>query len=173
MIRDIILALVVIISVYTDLTEQKILNKVVLPGVLLGFGVNIYYMGGPGLLFSGKGVLVGMGLLLIPFILGGMGAGDVKLLGAIGAIKGTQFVFNTFIGTALAGGLIAIIVIITRKKFLSTLKRIGIGLYIVFTSKNVNAIKNMEQDDEKGYFPYGLAISVGTLIAYMVRWGKW
>lgn len=170
MLINILLALVVMISLFTDLINHKILNVIVIPGAILGFIINVDYTGWQGFLFSGKGLLVGIGLLLIPFIMGGLGAGDVKLLGAIGAIKGTEFVFNTFLGTALAGGIIAVIVFLTRKKFLSSIKKIGAGLYIIIIGKDLSALKNLQQYNESsGYFPYGLAISAGTLAAFLLR----
>lgn len=165
---DIVLGLTVFISLITDLKEQKIYNKVVFPAILAGFAINIYNSGWNGFLFSGKGLLVGAGLLFIPFLLGGMSAGDVKLLGAIGAIKGMVFVFYAFIGTALAGGIVALMIMITRKKFLAFLNRIGAGLYIIFTTKNINSIKNTDLN-ETNFFPYGLAITLGTVAAYVMR----
>ena len=61
-----------------------------------------------GLSISIAGLVIGMALLYLPYAAGGMGAGDVKFLGAIGAIKGPWFVFITFLATAIIGGIMAI-----------------------------------------------------------------
>ncbi|MFK4998209.1 prepilin peptidase [Bacillus sp. N9] len=65
--------------------------------------------------FSGKGFLVGFALLLIPYLLGGMGAGDVKLMAAIGALMGTTFVLYSFVYIALIGGFISIFLIMKNR----------------------------------------------------------
>ena len=46
--------------------------------------------------------------MFIPFALGGMGAGDVKLMGVVGALKGPEFVWVAFLASAMAGGILAI-----------------------------------------------------------------
>ena len=84
--------------------------------------ITIYTSGFEGFLFSGKGFLVGLGLLMIPYLLGGMGAGDVKLMAAIGALMGTSFVFYSFIYTALIGGLIALLLIFKKRGFMNSIK---------------------------------------------------
>jgi prepilin peptidase CpaA len=48
-------------------------------------------------------------LLVIPFALGGIGAGDVKLLGIIGALKGPDFVFIAFLAAAITGGIMSVV----------------------------------------------------------------
>ena len=110
-----ILAITLIISFITDIRKRRILNIVTLPAILIGL---IYYTvtsGFEGFLFSGKGLLVGFLILLIPYLLGGMGAGDVKLMAAIGALTGTSFVIESFLYTAIIGGLIAIILNFEKK----------------------------------------------------------
>jgi prepilin peptidase CpaA len=164
---NLLLLIVVTISLVTDLRERKIYNKVVFPGILCGLVLNSYYSGLDGLVFSLKGFALGIGLLLIPLVLGGMGAGDVKLLGAIGAIKGPAFVFTAFLGTALAGGAIAVLILMKQKRFLLSVRRILAGLYIMFTSKDVKALETLESTEYSNIFPYGVAIAVGTLVAYI------
>ncbi len=74
--------------IITDIKERKILNIVTLPTIIFGL-IIIYYSSWFGRIsFSGKGFLLVLGYLLIPYLLGGMGAGDVKLMAAIGALNG-------------------------------------------------------------------------------------
>ncbi len=166
---DIAVAVVVIVSVYTDLKERKIYNVVVLSGALGGLLLNLMIHGSTGILFSLKGLGAGLGLLFIPFMLGGFGAGDVKLLGAIGALKGTVFVCKVFLATGIAGGVLAVLVLIKQKKLLATIKRIGISFYLMVTSVfKVNTLKNLDKAEFHESLPYGLAIGIGTLAAYLV-----
>ncbi|WP_418791043.1 A24 family peptidase [Phosphitispora sp. TUW77] len=166
---DIAVAVVVIISVYTDLKERKIYNVVILSGVLVGLLLNLLNYGGSGVLFSLKGLGAGLGLLFIPFALGGFGAGDVKLLGTIGALKGTLFVCKVFLATGIAGGVLAVFVLVKQKKLLTTLKRIGLSFFLLITSVfKVNTLKNLDKAEFHESLPYGLAIGIGTLAAYLV-----
>jgi prepilin peptidase CpaA len=101
-----------VLAVIYDQRERRIPNILILVGLVLGLSWNIYGAGFPGLLFSLQGLAAGLALLFIPFALGGMGAGDVKLLGMVGAFKGAVFAFHTFIAMALWGGLVAVILLI-------------------------------------------------------------
>ena len=75
---------------------------------LAGLAYHVLLFGLQGLGFSFGGIFLGIALLLIFYILGGMGAGDVKLLGAAGAWLGPAGVFQAFVFTAALGGLYAI-----------------------------------------------------------------
>lgn len=166
---DIILAVVVIIAVYTDLKSRKIYNIVVIPAAVAGVIIYTLSSGQAGLYFSLKGLGAGLGLLFIPFILGGFGAGDVKLMGAIGALKGVLFVFKVFLAAGVAGGVIAVLVLLKQRRLLSTLKRVWQSLYVLAGSVfKVNTLKSLDKAEYHESLPYGLAIGIGTLLAYLV-----
>ena len=99
------------IASYTDLKFARIPNKLTLSAAALGFIINFIFKGTSGLLFSAAGLAAGLGLLLIPYLLGGIGGGDVKLLAATGAIGGAKFVFFTTLFGALAGGVLALVIL--------------------------------------------------------------
>ena len=76
-----------------------------------GLLYHLHAAGMNGLIFSLSGILAGAGLLLLFHLLGGMGAGDVKLMAAVGAILGPTDVFTAFLYSALIGGLYALVVL--------------------------------------------------------------
>jgi prepilin peptidase CpaA len=160
-----LLWIIVLISLYTDLKTRKIYNKVVLPGMVLGLALNGLEGGAAGMLFSLKGLGVGLGIFFLPFLLGGIGAGDVKLLGTIGAIKGPLFVLWTGLGTGVAGGIIALIILIRRGQLVAALKRIWFSVFLFFGGAKANSFQVLDKDEYSGAFPYGMAISVGTFVA--------
>jgi prepilin peptidase CpaA len=88
---DFVLLIVILICLVTDLRERRIYNKIVFPAVAAGIILNTAQFGLPGLRTSITGLLIGVMLFIVPFALGGLGAGDVKLLGAVGALKGPPF----------------------------------------------------------------------------------
>lgn len=164
-----LLCIVLIISVYTDLRYKKIYNWLLIPATLLALAFHLYQGGTGQLWWAVKGLLLGIGLLFIPFALGGMGAGDVKLLGFVGACGGPGFAWLAFLAAALAGGIIALVVLLINGRLLSTLKAVGLTfLSFVGAAPRVNILGSLESQNSLA-FPYGVAITAGTLVAYLVR----
>jgi prepilin peptidase CpaA len=168
MIINIILIGGLLISLITDVYKRRILNIITIPSILIAIVYYTVTLGVPGLIFSGKGFIVGLGLLLIPYLLGGMGAGDVKLMAAIGALMGTSFVFYSFIYTALVGGAIAIILIIKEKGFWHPLKSFLFNVTFFRSNLGSMIISKREQPSSIS-FPYGVAIVLGTFCTLI--WG--
>ena len=178
--NDIILLILITTSAYFDITKKKIPNFITFPVILWGLLTYTIVDGFEGLRFSGLGFLLGLLVFLLPFALGGMGGGDVKMMAAIGALKGWRFVLFTTIYTGLAGGVIVIFILIKEKKLLITLKRmlaiilkpIFFILTLTFNSdilKRVNTwLLNTQLDWEKKYIPYGVAIGIGAVLAYFI-----
>lgn len=160
-----ILGISLLISLFTDLKDRKILNIVTIPTIFFGLIYFSVTQGLNGFLFSLLGLLVGLCVLLIPFLLGGMGAGDVKLMGAIGALMGTSFVFYSFIYTALIGGFISLLLILKKKGIKNTIKPLFIK-YVLFKSKHSALSITKEKSIT---FPYGVAIVLGTVCTLV--WG--
>jgi prepilin peptidase CpaA len=152
-----LLVILLIICVITDLKERKIYNDVLVPFLLASWILHTFTNGVSGLLESLLGTLVGLGILLIPYLLGGMGAGDVKLLAVIGGIKGIEFVLMASLYMALAGGIIAIFVILFRKGFLRKI------MYLLHGLRHGMQLSLLEDKDTmKSTFPYGVAIAAGA-----------
>jgi prepilin peptidase CpaA len=165
----IVLGMVLIISLITDIKKRKILNIVTIPAIFIGLVFYIVTLGWEGFLFSGKGFLVGLGLLLIPYLLGGMGAGDVKLMAAIGSLTGASFTFNSFIFTGIIGGVIALILIIKSKGIINFIK--SLLLSIIYFRNNLGSMVRATKNNSKITFPYGVAIVLGTVCAFIVEGG--
>ncbi|MRH44310.1 prepilin peptidase [Aquibacillus halophilus] len=160
----IILGLVILISLITDLKDKKILNIVTFPAMIFGLSYYLFNQGWDGLLFSGLGFLVGLMVFLIPYLLGGMGAGDVKLMAAIGALTGASFVFYSALITSIIGGFIAIVLIIKRRGITFSIKSLFFS--IPFLSSNLGSMIVNSKDNSSISFPYGIAIFFGTIITF-------
>ncbi len=126
-----------------DVRTGRIPNKITFSCMLVGLAINTVCSGFKGLCSACFGILVGVLLLIIPFALGGMGAGDVKMLAAIGAINGSEFVLQAFLFGAVAGGILALV----SRPHAS-----------IFSNK-------------KSTIPYGVAMFFGTITAYMMSSG--
>lgn len=160
-----VVGLLVLLAIYSDLRWRKIPNCLTLPAIALGFLLNFLGNSWNGLVFAFFGLLVGMGLLMLPYLFGGMGGGDVKFLGALGAMLGSYAVLNVFLYTTLVGGVIAIVVAIANKSFVEMLKKVWLLLKCIFLFRAPLAGAGLFKKSLA--IPYGLAIGTGTFI-YLV-----
>lgn len=103
-----------------DCKYRKIPNWLNLSGLILGFGLNTLFFGGAGLLASAEGMLLAFAIYLPLFLVKGMGAGDVKLMAALGALVGPTNWFEIFLATSLVGGLAAAFLAFTKKRLNET-----------------------------------------------------
>ncbi len=159
--------LILLISTLTDLRSRKILNIVTMPAIILALAFHLITSGLDGLFFSGQGFLVGIGLLFIPFVMGGIGAGDVKLLAAVGAWKGTSFVLYTGIYAGIFGGLIALFILIKRKQLVFTVKNMLFSLLFLKSTKGSLEIPNDTQNNVS--IPYAIPIALGAFMTFIME----
>jgi prepilin peptidase CpaA len=92
-----------------DTIKAKIPNILNAGLAIAGPAFFFHTAGWTGLLTSLAGLVLGLGLLLLPWLMGGMGAGDVKALGALGALLGPRPLLHVFIYMGLIGGIMAIL----------------------------------------------------------------
>jgi prepilin peptidase CpaA len=99
----------VAVAALTDILKFKVHNVVTLPLLLLGLAYHGFMGGWPGFVLSLVGAAVGFGLLLVFYLMGGIGAGDVKLLTALGAwLQLPWLVLWVFLAASLAAGIYAL-----------------------------------------------------------------
>jgi len=111
-------------AVYTDLRSARVLNVTTIPGILLGLLLNGWMDGDVGVLRSLEGITLSMGFLVLSLTCGGcMGGGDIKLLGAVGALCGPKFLLISFCIAALAGGVMATAVAVRHRQFIAASTR--------------------------------------------------
>jgi len=152
---DSILLIALIISLITDLKSRLIYNVVTIPTAIIGFTLNGVFFGLDGLRNSAIGFTIGFAV----FLLFGMGGGDVKLMGAIGALKGWLFTLTSIMYIGVAGGLFAIIYLIWTGKFLKTLIN---TFNMVFKRSEFK-----KTEAQRIYLPYGPVIFIGVILTYL------
>lgn len=94
---------------YYDVRYRRIPNPFVLATLAGGLLINGLAGGGAGVLTSLGGCLLAFALMVVLHVLGTLGAADVKLFAAIGAVVGLKLVLPTFVAVALMGGALALI----------------------------------------------------------------
>ena len=100
--------IVVTLCAITDVLEHRVPNSILLPALLLAFLFNSLLAGLPGLLDCFLGLVLGMALLFPLYFLHGTSAGDVKLLGVVGALLGTKGALIAGIATLCFGGVLGV-----------------------------------------------------------------
>ena len=162
------LSILLLAAAIIDLKTYRIPNYLILSGILAALAFHFSSDGFNGLLFSFLGIVVGIGLLIIPYLMGGMGAGDAKLMGAVGGMLGPKGVFIAFLLTALVGGIYALGILAYYGGFRETLLRYLQMLKIFFLTGKVSYVSPPVQD-AKPRLRYGIAISLGTVIAVFMN----
>ena len=162
----VLLPLIVIAAVY-DLRYRRIPNWLTLSGIIGGLAMNMAMAPvWPGLKFSLLGFAIGFGVYFALYAIRAMGAGDVKLMAAVGSIVGWQNWFGIFVVTAVLGGLLAVILSVLRKRLGVTLWNVG---FILSEMKHGRpAYLGKEELDVKSEkalrMPHGAVIALGTII---------
>jgi prepilin peptidase CpaA len=163
---QVVLVAVVLLAGIYDVRSRRIPNWVSLSGIILGIGLNSFlYRGMPGLTLSLKGLSLAFGVYLVLYALHAMGAGDVKLMAAVGSVVGWRDWLGIFLITALIGGILALIVVLLRKRFRKTVVNVG---YILGEMAHARAahLSREELDVRSPYsmgLPHGAVIALGTV----------
>ncbi|MBN1622105.1 MAG: prepilin peptidase [Endomicrobiales bacterium] len=165
MMLDLILIIFISVSVYTDLRYRKVFNFITMPALILGVGFNLMYSGNNGLRESFYGILAGFGFLFLFYLMGGIGAGDVKFMAVIGAIKGYKFVLMGGIYGAVAAGIAAVLIMISKGRLRETSKKVLLALFCFASSRAKESIRFDEKDSV--YMPYTVFLSIGMIIRWV------
>jgi len=159
------LTLSLAVAAVIDLRSQRIPNLLTIPAALLALGYHLLIQGPQGLWFSLAGFGLGFGLMLVPFLCGVMGGGDVKLMAVVGAFLGPQTVLAAFLLTSLAGGAYALLVLARRPGLLrGVFARLRAALYATCATGEFS----YQPAQESAGLPklcYGLAIALGAVAA--------
>ena len=151
---------------YYDVRYRRIPNLFVLATLAGGLLLNTIYGGWQGGLASLTGCGLGLGLMLLLHVLGAMGAGDVKLFAAIGAVVGAKLVVPTFLVVALVGGVLAVYSMLRAGAARTTM--INVLHIFVGMLPGWKMPKFAVPADRRHTIPYGVAITSGTLISLVV-----
>jgi prepilin peptidase CpaA len=155
-----------IIIGYYDVRYRRIPNAFVLSALAAGLAMNAIFGGLPGVAASLGGCGLAFVLMFILHIFGAMGAGDVKLFAAIGAVTGAQLVFPTFLVVILTGGLLAIVSIIRAGTVRTTSHRV-LQIFVGMLP-GWQMPKFAVPADRTHTIPYGVAITMGSIISIAI-----
>jgi prepilin peptidase CpaA len=169
-----ILAIIlVLVAGLGDLRSRRIPNRLTVPALLIGLGVNGVLGGWHGLLVSFLGALAGLGVLLPVVLLRGLGAGDWKLMGALGAMVGPKKTITILVvALALAAGW-GVVEMFRQRRVKSTLRNLWelVHGFVVFGLQPNPNISIDAQPLIK--LPFGAVAAVATALALSAAWLGW
>lgn len=145
------------VAVVGDLRHHRIPNPLILTGLALGLAGQFFTGGLAGLLDGMLGMSVGFCLFLLLYALGGMAAGDVKLMAMVGAFLTPQQALVATVFSLMAGGLCGLAMVVWHGQVRLTLSRYGLML------RTLNYMTPGTEEVAGKPFPYAIAIFLGTL----------
>jgi prepilin peptidase CpaA len=157
-------ALLSAIAAASDLRARRIPNWLTLSGVLAGFGLNAMLLGWSGLSASGLGLALAFALYFPLYLLRGMGAGDVKLMAALGSLLGPMNWFWVFVYTAFAGGIFVVTVLPFQGRFKRVITNVGYAVWemIHFRPPYLRTEELDVRSDKSFRLPHGVFIALGV-----------
>ena len=162
------LVLGVLASVW-DLRTRRIPNALTFGGSALAVAVHLITGGWSGAAWSIGGWAIGCALFLPFFLLGGMGAGDVKLMAAIGAWIGPAHAFWAWAFAAVAGGVFAVVVALLHGYLKQALRNVWC-LLVFWRVAGVRPLDEMTLVAYVGaWVEFALRMTVGSLIALLLK----
>ncbi len=167
-VQEIAMAVLAITAAVFDIRSRRIPNRLVLAGLVAGIGIHLWLDGWAGLKTAGIGLAVGFGVYFLLYLVRAMGAGDVKLMGALGAIAGWWHWFWVFCFSAVIGAVFALLLTVSRGRLRQTFWNIGFIVYSLIRFRAPYADREeLDVRSEKALrMPHGLAIGLGV-IAYL------
>ncbi|PQO42610.1 prepilin peptidase [Blastopirellula marina] len=160
-----VVSFTLILAAVIDGFELKVPNWITFPFVASGWIYSFCAFGWEGLGWSLVGTVIGLALLLPAYSIGGMGAGDVKLLAGVGAWMYGTHTFYAFCISAIVGAVLAVAMVAIRKGWKKHSNNARIILNEIMTIRDPNQLSSIaaERKPTMLLLPYGIPIAIGTI----------
>ncbi len=156
---------------WIDYKERRVPNYLNLIIAVTGLIVQVVFNSWLGLLAGAEGLTLGLLLLIVPWAMHMMGAGDVKLLAGIGAWVGPQAVLWSFLIGAVIGGIASLAMIGLKGRWVGAWQNFQLAA-VKFTNtklmfSEVGSVKSLGSNSQ--LIPYGVPLTAGTLIVITLK----
>jgi len=153
---------------WLDWRRRKIPNWLTVPALLVGLVLSAVLGRWPGLKLSLEGAGISLGVLL-PFVLMRvLGAGDWKLMGALGAFLGLPGVIVVLLGTVIIAGIMSVVEVIRQRKVRETLYNLWV-VFVAYSTFHVNNARAITLDNPGLLrIPFGVAAALSTGLFFVI-----
>ncbi len=173
-------ATVALVAAMIDLRRFRVPNALTFPLGLSGLLFHATVSGTSGLQYSFGGITVGLVALVLFYILGVMGAGDVKLLAAIGAWIGAQNVLYVFCVAGIVSGIHSLVALAWQRRLhevpanlqVALVQMITLGRHLVRTDSARLAAAARSPDRRRYVIPFAVMIAIGILLVGFREFGS-
>ena len=158
-----------ILAYVIDARVLKVPNWITFPLAFTGIAFHCFTSGWAGLGFAMMGLAAGLATLLPLYAVGGMGAGDVKLMAGAGAWVGMGLITSSFIANALVGGLMAVVMVALSGRTMHHLRMAGVIIRDIVTLKNPRVMfdRATERKPTMLLLPYGIPVCIGAITTFI------
>ena len=161
----IILIIFLVIVSYYDVVHQRIPNWLSMSGVLAGIIYHLAFNQLDGFIQAVSGALAGGIILLILYIFKAIGAGDVKLFAAIGAITGVLFTLYAIMYSIIFAGIIGLVVLLFTKTFFINMTLVFLHIKETIQKKSLTPMEEFKTTISNR-FPFVYAVIPGVITAF-------
>jgi prepilin peptidase CpaA len=157
----------------TDLTTRRIPNALTALGMGAGLAIATFAHGLAGCVASAGGLFLAIALLIVPFALGGIGGGDVKMMAAVGALVGPETLLASLLAGMILGGLVAVGVLWRRGRLGEKWHAIGAMLRSALLTWSLDPLRAPAPGQDAVALPYSVPLVMGTAMAISLQytWG--
>lgn len=156
------------LATWHDATERRIPNRVVLAGALVALGLSAL-PGGIGLVSALGGLATGLAVWLPLYVVRVLGAGDVKLMAAVGAFTGFSGVLGVSLATLVAGGVLALVWALRHGALGNVLRNLRTGVWLGWGQlANGRLPQAVDMPVTAQRMPYAVAIAAGALVQLLL-----
>lgn len=155
-------------AMMSDLTTYKIKNTITYSFMIVGLISNYIMEGWEGIAFSLQGILLPVICLVALYVIRIIGAGDIKLLSAVGAVMGAGFASNVMVYSFICGGIIATLLILIRRNGIERIKYLLLYVRSCFISMKLIQYADLTDEQDGSKFHFSIAVVSGTAAAVII-----
>lgn len=159
------------LSVGFDLRVRRIPNVLSAPGIVIGMILNVAHFGMSGMWTSLAGAAAVIGILVWPFVAGGIGGGDVKMMGAVGAFVGPRLAVMGLLIGMIIGGVIMSAHLARLGRLREKIASLGSMLSVAAGTRSVRPLMVRADDEAVVALPYSVPLALGTVMALVLAGG--
>lgn len=164
---------IAILAGWSDWRTRRIPNWLTGAGIILGVAVHARIAGWNGALLSIEGVGLALVLLLPLVLIRALGAGDWKLMGALGAFLGPWMMLFVLLASIFISGFMAVLMMVQAKRVKATVRNLGV-LVRGFVSFGLRTNPQISLDNPGLLkLPFGVAAAIGTVVCFAAANWSW